>query len=143
MDEIPDLPDELIYSTDLQFYINELRTRYNEQCLYTPDGYEVVFYLNRDFDCEHVICGKGKRVIDYSRARKIPHISFILLNENSRDIRIDKKTRNVCFVSRSCKCVLICSVIRNKKLKFISLIPDRTNNMNYLNKFDNHNKYRY
>lgn len=143
MDLSPALPTELIYSTDLQFYIDELRVRYNGQRLQTPDGYEVAFYLNRDYDCEHVICGKGKRAIDYSRARKIPHIAFILLNESTRVVRLDKKTRNVCFVSRVCKCVLICSVVRSKELKFVSLIPDRTNSMTYLDKFDNRSKYSY
>ena len=143
MDLSSALPAELIYSTDLQFYINELRTRYSGKRLQTPDGYEVAFYLNRDYDCEHVVCGKGKRVIDYSRARKIPHIEFILINENVRVVRMDKKTRNICFVSRLCKCVLICSVVRSKELKFVSLIPDRTNNTSYLDKFDNRSKYSY
>lgn len=136
-------PAELIYSTDLQFYVDELRAGYNGQRLQTPDGYEVAFYLNRDYDCEHVICGKGKRIIDYSRARKIPHISFILLNESVRVVRVDKKTRNICFVSRLCKCVLICSVVRSRELKFVSLIPDRTSSMTYLDKFDNRSKYSY
>lgn len=142
MSTTPPIPQQLIYSTDIQYYISELRTRHNGQRLTTPDGYDVAFYLNRDYDCEHVICGKGKTIIDYGRAKRIPCIHYILMNDSVRVVRRNKKTGNICFISRLCSCVVICSVVRNKELKFVSLIYDHRTNNSYINTFDNHSNYQ-
>jgi|GEM_PF-1248752 len=142
MSTVPSVPQQLIYSTDIQYYISELRTRHNGQRLATPDGYDVAFYLNRDYDCEHVICGKGKTVINYGRARRIPCIQYILMNDSVRTVRRNKKTGNICFVSRTCGCVVICSVVRKKELKFVSLIYDGHKNKTYLDSFDNRSDYQ-
>jgi hypothetical protein len=143
MSSAPSPPQQLMYSTDLQFYIDELRTRYNGKRMQTPDGYDVAFYLNRDYDCEHVICGKGKQIIDYGRARRVPYIEYIILHDSTRVVRLNKKTKNICFVSRACRCIVICSVVRDKELKFVTMIYDRSNNMTYLNSFDNYSDYQF
>lgn len=143
MTSAPQLPSQLAYSTDLQFYVDELRAMYNGQRMQTPDGYEVAFYLNRDYDCEHVICGKGKKTVDYGRAMRIPYIGHILMHDSTRVVRANKRSRQVCFVSRASSCVVICSTVRDKELKFITLIYDRRKNQSYLDKFDNRYDYHF
>lgn len=142
MTSAPSLPQKLIYSTDLNFYIEELRAAYNGKRLITSDGYEISFYLNNDYACEHVICGKGKKNVNYGRALRIPYIEYILLNESVRVIRLNKKTGNICFVSRVCSSVVICSIVRNKELKFITFYNDGSKNKTGIDSFDDRSCYR-
>ncbi len=137
----PSVPSRLSYSTDKQFYVDELRRMYNGKRLQTPDGYTVSFYLNRDSDCEHVICGKGKQSVNHDRARRIPCIEYMLFYPEVRELKINKKTRNICFVSRVCGCVLVCSVVRNKELKFVTFFYDGSKGKRYINEFDDRSKY--
>lgn len=142
MSSASSLPQKLIYSTDLNFYIEELRTAYNGKRLTTSDGYEISFYLNNDYACEHVICGKGKKKINYGRALRIPYIKYILINESVRVIRLNKKTGNVCFVSRVCSSIVVCSIVRNKELKFITFYNDGSKNKSKIDSFDDCSCYR-
>lgn len=135
-------PSKLPYSTDIQYYVDYLRNNYDGKKIITPEGYEVNFYLEKDSACLHVVCGKGKAAVNHSRARMIPYIEHVLLDETTRVVRFNKKSHNICFVSRKYSYVIICSVIRNKELKFISQFYDQSKNKTYIDSFDNRSMYR-
>jgi len=136
-------PDLLIYSSDLGYYVEELRRQYNGRKIITPDGYKISFYLNQDVACTHAICGKGKDKINYARAQRITYIEFILMDDTVRVVRQDKITNNICFVSRQHSYIVVCSVVRNKELKFISQFYDQSRSNSYIDKFDDRSKYKY
>jgi hypothetical protein len=142
MSPVPSQPSKLPYSTDIQYYVDYLRNNYGGKKITTPEGYEVRFYLEKDSDCLHVVCGKGKTAVNHARARMIPYIEYVLLDESTRVLRFNKKSRNICFVSRKHSYVIICSVIRNKELKFISQFYDQSKNKTYIDSFDNRSMYR-
>ena len=142
MNPVPSQPSKLPYSTDIQYYVDYLRNNYGGKKITTPEGYEVRFYLEKDSDCLHVVCGKGKTAVNHARARMIPYIEYVLLDKSTRVLRFNKKSRNICFVSRKHSYVIICSVIRNKELKFISQFYDQSKNKTYIDSFDNRSMNR-
>lgn len=138
----PPSPRQLPYRTSLRYYINELRSQYDGRTITTPDGYSIKFYLGSDAACEHVICGKGKTVINYGRAKRIPFIEYMLMNETIRDVKLNLKTRNICFVSSICSCIIVCSRINDTTFKFISFFHDGNKSKSYIGSFNNPRDYR-
>lgn len=135
-------PQILNYSTDVQYYVEEIRGRYNARTIITPEGYEVKFFLNTDKDCMHALCGKGSDRFNHLRARHISLIEHVLTDASIRSLYLNRKTRNICFVSESLGYVVICSVMKDKKLKFITQFPEIGKSTSYVDGFNDRTKYK-
>ena len=133
-------PPLLPYSTDQQYYVDELRRLYNRRTLITPDGYTVKFFLNSDRDCLHALNGKDRANFNCRRCRHISYIEHVLMELSVRVVRKNRNSTNICFVSHVLKYAVVCSVIRGKELKFVTQVMGTTN---YINNFDDRSKYIY
>jgi len=133
-------PPILLFSTDQQYYIDELKRLYNGRVLITPDGYTVKFFLNSDHDCLHALNGKDKTNFNRLRCRHISYIEYVLMEFSIRVVRKNRSSTNICFVSHSLKYAVICKVVRGKELKFVTQIMGSEN---YINGFDDRSKYVY
>ena len=139
-------PSLLPYSTDQQFYIDELRNRYGGRTITTPDGYTVKFFLGEDKHCLHALNGKGDPrrrsppPFNAYRSRHIAYIEYILMDVSTRVIRINRQSGNICFVAHALKYAVICKPSKKKSLKFVTQLIGTTK---YMNDFDNRSKYIY
>lgn len=133
-------PPLLPYSTDQQYYVDELRRLHNGNTLITPDGYTIKFFLAADRDCLHALNGKHNANFNVWRCRHISYIEHVLMDGSVRVVRKNRQNTNICFVSHSLKHAVVCSVIRGKELKFITQIVGTTR---YMNGFGDRSKYIY
>lgn len=133
-------PPLLPYSTDQQYYVDELRRLHDGNTLTTPDGYTIKFFLGSDHDCLHALNGKDNANFNVRRCQHISYIEHVLMDATVRVVRKNRRSTNICFVSHTLKYAVVCSVIRGKELKFITQIIGTTN---YMNGFDDRSKYIY
>ena len=107
-------PPLLILGTK-QEYINRIRQEYDSS-ITTPEGCEVVFYIDSDKQCGHFICGKKGGEMNPLRAQRILLIRFILENQNVRTIVKSVGNGNIIFCCEELS-YIVCNSIGSRKLK--------------------------
>lgn len=109
-------PPLLILGTQ-QEYIDRIRSEYDGVEIQLPEGATTKFYLNRDKDCEHFICGKGKVKVNPARAQRILWIRFVLENSHVRVVKKNLKNGNIIFYCSELNYIVICSQLSGRSLK--------------------------
>lgn len=118
---IIETPPALLYGTEDE-YFQRLRQEYNSPIV-IPENRHVLFFLKKNKDCRHFLCGKGSNKINKVRARRILWIKFILENNSTRIIKKDMATNNVLFICEELLHCIICSKMINGDLKCFTHHP--------------------
>lgn len=143
---LTETPALLILGTEAE-YIARLQSEYNGKTITIPEGRKVVFYLNRENDCKHCFCGKQKKgfsgqavfePMNPLRAQRLLWVKFILENQSARIVKKSLGTNNLAFVCNELNYVVICSILPNGDLKFITQYVISGNG---IKKFEDTQKY--
>ncbi len=135
------IPSKLPYREDIEYYINYLQQNLNGARVTLPEGKEVYFFFDKREDCTHLLCGKGKSKINYSRARTLSWIKYILLTESERVVKKNLKTKNIVFISQKNNYIIVCA--ENKGKLFLFMVTQYlAKNVNYFDRFQDPTKYK-
>ncbi len=133
-------PPLLIFNTQ-QEYIDRLRTEYHGKNILLPDGNgkRVLFFLEKDKDCTHAICGKSGIKSNPFRAQRILWIKFVLETASLREVKQSVwQPQNLVFFSEQLGYVIVCNILAKGDLKFITqYMSDKV----FKNKWSNQKEY--
>lgn len=116
---IIETPPLLILGSETE-YIQRLQLEYNGKTITIPENKIVIFYLSQEADCKHCFCGKNNTNFNPMRAQRILWIKFLLETQNVRVIKKNISNNNIIFVCSELKYVIICCLLKNGNLKFIT-----------------------
>ena len=113
------IPNRLPDRKDIDYYIDYLQENYNGTRVTIPEGKDVYFFFGKKEDCMHLICGKGKPNINYSRARTLSWMKYILETSSERIIKQEIKTKNIIFIAEKYNYIIVC---KEQKRGFLFII---------------------
>jgi hypothetical protein len=93
-------------------YIKYLQEEYRGKRVVIPEGPTVIFFLNSEDDCQHFLCGKGKKIINPLRAQYLLFIRYILETKEIRQIKRHLDTGNIVFYCEELSIVIICAEMK-------------------------------
>lgn len=118
---IIETPPSLPFGVESE-YFQRLRQEYDNPIV-IPENRNVLFFLKKDRDCRHFLCGKKNSKINKVRARRILWIKFILENIDVRVIKKDMVTNNILFICEELLHCVICVRLKSGDLKCFTHHP--------------------